>query len=145
MPQYQKAVYKSRAVEAVAMLKAITQAEEVYYLANGEYTSDISKLDVNVPEKLMSKTMAGTFDNKYSYSCSKLRCDARINNANMPSFQNNFKNIDTLTAGFKYCHMISDSEVEKNEMSKSICQSMGKLDDTSYDADWFNGKYFIMN
>ena len=145
VPQYQKAVYKSRAVEAITMLKAITQAEEVYYLANNEYTDDISKLDVEVPVALMSKNMAGAFENKYSYGCSKLRCDARVNNANMPSFQYNFRHIDTITAGFRYCHLKSDSDVEKNKTAKSICQSMGKVDNTSYDAEWFNDQYFILN
>ena len=144
LPQYQKAVYKSRATEAVSMLKAITEAEEVYYLANGKYTSDISELDVEVPAELRGRTIEGKFDDRYSYTCSTLRCDARIKNANMPSFQYNFKHIDSLTAGFRYCHMI-DENVEKNEKAQSICQSMGKLDSTSYDADWFNGKYFLLN
>ena len=46
LPQYKKAVYKSKAAEAVAMLSAITQAQEVYYLANGEYTDNVDELDV---------------------------------------------------------------------------------------------------
>ncbi len=141
VPQYQKAVYKSRTAEAVAMLRAITNAEEVYYLPNGEYTGDISKLDVEVPTELLrSNNMAGAFDDKYSYGCSEFRCDAQVNNANMPSIQYNFQHIDIITAGLKYCNI-----VEKNEIAKAICQSMGTVDSTSYDADWFNGKYFILN
>ncbi len=49
LPQYTKAVEKSRAAEALVMLKAIAQANEVYYLANGEYTQDINNLDIVVP------------------------------------------------------------------------------------------------
>ena len=48
LPQYQKAVAKSRTAEAVTNLKAITDAEEVYYMANGAYTDDLSLLDVQV-------------------------------------------------------------------------------------------------
>ena len=40
VPQYKKAVIKSRAVEAMTLLKAITDNQEVYYLNNGKYTSN---------------------------------------------------------------------------------------------------------
>ena len=47
LPQYQKAVYKSRFIQAKIVSKAITEAEELYYLANNAYTDDISKLDLS--------------------------------------------------------------------------------------------------
>jgi type IV pilus assembly protein PilE len=46
-PQYQKAVEKSRAAEALSIMKTIKQAEEIYYLTNGDYTTDFSKLDID--------------------------------------------------------------------------------------------------
>lgn len=46
LPQYQKAVVKSRLAAIQPMLTSIKQAEETYYLANGEYTDDITKLDL---------------------------------------------------------------------------------------------------
>ena len=49
LPQYQKAVWKSRYVQAKTMGESLAQAEEVYYLANGEYTQDISALSIDVP------------------------------------------------------------------------------------------------
>ncbi len=49
LPQYQKAVEKSRAVEALTMIKAAIQAEEVYYLANGDYTDNVDELDIIIP------------------------------------------------------------------------------------------------
>ena len=47
LPQYKIAVMKSRITQVIPYLKAVTNAEEVYYLANGEYTNDMSKLDVS--------------------------------------------------------------------------------------------------
>jgi len=47
VPQYKLAVMKSRITQVLPYLKAVKDAEEVYYLANGEYTNDINKLDVN--------------------------------------------------------------------------------------------------
>ena len=47
LPQYKKAVVKSRLAAVRPMLTAIKQAEEAYYLANNEYTNDITKLDLD--------------------------------------------------------------------------------------------------
>ncbi len=49
VPQYQKAVLKSRFATIKNLVQSLAQAEGVYYLSNGNYTSDISKLDIDVP------------------------------------------------------------------------------------------------
>ena len=143
VPQYKKAVYKSRAAEAVTMLKAITEAEEVYYLANNEYTDDIAKLDVNVPEELITSWLVAKFDDKYSYTCARKReCAAFSKNNDLPDFQFNFKHTDNVNSGKFYCNLGSGDN--KTDMAKSICQSMGRVDETRTEA-WAVGKYFIMN
>ena len=47
LPQYQVAVAKSRLSQAFALTKAIKEAEETYYLATGEYTTDLESLSVD--------------------------------------------------------------------------------------------------
>ncbi len=49
VPQYQKAVLKSRFVTLKHLAKSIAQAEEVYYLANNKYTPDVRNLDIDLP------------------------------------------------------------------------------------------------
>jgi len=49
LPQYQKAVKKTRLVQALPTLRAISQAKRTYYLANGNYTNDLDSLDVSLP------------------------------------------------------------------------------------------------
>ena len=49
VPQYQKAVEKSRATQAIILLKSLVQAQETYYLANGEYATRFDQLDVEIP------------------------------------------------------------------------------------------------
>ena len=49
LPQYQKVVEKARATEGLVMLKAIATANKAYYMANGEYATDIEALDIDVP------------------------------------------------------------------------------------------------
>ena len=45
VPQYQLAVEKTRAAEAVVNVKALAEAAELYYLANGEYPFHSENLD----------------------------------------------------------------------------------------------------
>ena len=49
LPQYQKAVYKSRYATIKHLAKALADAQEVYYLANGNYATKIEDLDIDMP------------------------------------------------------------------------------------------------
>ena len=46
LPQYEKAVWKSRATQLYTSLKAMHTAQEVYYLANGHYATSFDELDI---------------------------------------------------------------------------------------------------
>ncbi len=60
LPQYQRAVEKSRGVQVLALLKALGQAQEAYYVANGEYATTFGALDVVLPGEW---TSGGSFYN----------------------------------------------------------------------------------
>lgn len=64
LPQYQKAVEKSRAVQALTLLKTLGQAQEAYYLANNRYAVTFEELDVSVPGQFVP----GTTNNTSLYS-----------------------------------------------------------------------------
>lgn len=49
LPQYTRAVEKSRASEGITLVRAAAQAQKAFYLANGEYTADFSSLDFTFP------------------------------------------------------------------------------------------------
>jgi len=49
LPQYQLAVAKSRYATLKNLVKSLAQAEEVYYLANGQYTTHFEDLDISMP------------------------------------------------------------------------------------------------
>ena len=48
VPQYQKAVYKTRYATLKNFSESIAKAETVYYLANGTYTEDLDQLDIGL-------------------------------------------------------------------------------------------------
>lgn len=49
LPQYQKAVEKSKATQAMTLLKSVYQAAENYYLANGAWPTEFDELAVDIP------------------------------------------------------------------------------------------------
>ncbi len=49
LPQYQKAVYKSRYTALKPLVKSIQNAQESYYLANGTYATDFAQLEISLP------------------------------------------------------------------------------------------------
>ena len=49
LPQYQKAVIKSRVATILPFAKALKNAKEVYYMENGQYTRDATVLGVELP------------------------------------------------------------------------------------------------
>ncbi len=48
LPQYQKAVEKSKAAQGLSLLKSIAQAEESFYLIHGYYSYNIHNLDLDL-------------------------------------------------------------------------------------------------
>ena len=49
LPQYNKVIVKSRNAEMKAVVKAVIQAEQAYYLANGKYAANFNELDIDLP------------------------------------------------------------------------------------------------
>ena len=64
LPQYQKAVLKSRFTQAKVLAEASAKAQEIYYLANGEYVSNVEELDIQIPGKTDDNKITGN-----SYVC----------------------------------------------------------------------------
>ena len=49
LPQYRKAVGRAELAQVISATKAITNAQERFYLANGSYTTNLQDLDINLP------------------------------------------------------------------------------------------------
>ena len=54
LPQYQKAVWKSRYATLKSTVNAFAQAEEAYYMANGTYARDADELSLSFPGVISS-------------------------------------------------------------------------------------------
>ena len=62
LPQYEKAVMKSRYSNLMATVNALGTAEELYYMANGQYTNGFEALDI-APRNLIYNSP----NHKYRY------------------------------------------------------------------------------
>lgn len=59
LPQYQRAVAKAKFADVLIRIKALADAQERYFLANGEYSKDYLDLDVQVVVKDTGITFGG--------------------------------------------------------------------------------------
>lgn len=65
LPQYKVAVAKSRFANARTYINAIKTANEIYYLANGNYASALADLDLEFSCDLVQDTTAFKCDNYF--------------------------------------------------------------------------------
>lgn len=119
LPQYQKAVEKTRAMQGVQALKDILSAQQVYYETYGRYTHDLSKLDVDVaiPSDFKIVTQEG------------YRLIIQRTNAHGYTLNVNYE------GGFGYCFAR-----RKNTKDVKICQSISIGD---YAHDETDVRYYI--
>ena len=129
VPQYQKAVWKSRFATIKNLTKSIASAEEIYYLANGSYTKDWNALDITVD----GATSCTNGEDEHSY-CYFPWGDCRIslgktwvqcslyNQQNMfLGYKIMFNRLDDVAAGQIQCFGYNISS--ENDLQNQICQS----------------------
>ena len=61
LPQYRKAVDKSRYSQMISAARSIENAQDAFYLANGRYASDFDELDVSISKDLPIKTESNRY------------------------------------------------------------------------------------
>ena len=155
VPQYQRAVAKARTAEAVAMLKSLVLAEDVYFLANGTFARDISQLDIDVANGQVAPAFAQSnknTSNKYVYFCRQGGdCTADACNANMPfftSFPSSFNDTSEypVEAGGIYCvpRTWTAGCNEKSSVAEEICKSLN-ISGKKVDKPQNNTTYYRVN
>ncbi len=140
LPQYQVAVAKSRLSQAFVLAKSIKDAEEAYYLANGEYTTDLDTLGIDVGNyttvtnvtnflriKLKNQTVVQIGINGYGSSTKNNRVEIQL-----PTTDSKWHGIY-----FLFDHT-ADSSIAKhwcfgeNTAYQQACKSMGGVDKDQY-------------
>ncbi len=106
LPQYKKAILKSRATEAFTILKAIADAQKRYYLVNDSCTKNLSNLDININ------------NNFYKFDCQNCEgccCYARPINGSKPYFESSGKINRLYCRGTeKECELFSKNNISSD-------------------------------
>lgn len=125
LPQYQVAVGKARFVQGMVLAKAISQAQRVYYLSNGEYARDWDALDVSLPPggtKGLWNEDGITYSTKDFFCRTHFTCFLTVCSFKMPGkWMNAGYGVDSVGG---YCLASSDDE-GGTSLGKKICLAMG--------------------
>ena len=135
VPQYKLAVEKSRFSTLLTLAKAVRNSEEIYYLANDTYTTDLTRLDLKLPS-------GGTY-NENKNSVFYYSNGNQINiyksgtgkewQVNVKNWHHGAKGSILLAIGFKHSTSKNADKIVcyvygNNELAHRICQSLqGKL------------------
>ena len=130
LPQYQKAVAKSHAAEALSVIKTLTDAEEVYYMEYNEYTNNLEDLDVNVQNT----------SEYYEFLCNYLNfpsCLAKPRKTGYPAFEFNFEH--GTYPGKRWCQAW-DVPTRGDAKALAICKTFGG----QVDSQISHSTYYLM-
>ena len=122
LPQYEKAVLKSRMTEAQILGNTIVRAEQVYYLANGAYTAQMEDLDIGVSCTPLNSSVSG-------WRCKNL--DIRSpsgSHIQITPRGNPVWFFDYLFSGKSYCVASNSSS-----NAQSVCQSLTGVENPRLD------------
>ncbi len=125
LPQYRKAVDKSRYATMISTARSIENAQEAFYLANGRYSTGFDELDVSISKDLPTKEIEGA--NRFFIGSSGFLTDVSYTSAiyfdgddRVASFTLYHKH-GTLTPGQIRC----TTYVGQKKRGQAICESMG--------------------
>ncbi|MGN1058674.1 MAG: type IV pilin protein [Candidatus Avelusimicrobium sp.] len=116
LPQYQKVVLKSRFAAAKPLVKAIVDAQTVYFMANGKFSGDFEELDIQLPRGSSTDTPNHiNYPNGYCYiACLDHSCGGCVVHAGQIGV--------TLFADFK-SRQLTCIAYDGNALGHSICRS----------------------
>ena len=136
LPQYKVAVAKSRVGAMIPLLASLSQAQENYYLANGEYTNNIEQLDINLPAECIE--IIGSQGN---FTCGPyfllgIYTNGLVNLNYCPAHNYSFddcKNERTIHITFRPQHYTNPAQngyrhcsvYNQSKLSEAVCASLG--------------------
>jgi type IV pilus assembly protein PilE len=139
LPQYNLAVAKSKFSQLYLINKNIVDAQDIYFLINGEYATDIKTLDIEFPG-IQGCTYSGSF----------YRCPGGLSVAININFSKEFTSVfyTNMTNTFtvrqflrnkkKYC-----TARKASDFANKVCKALGGTLDTSVSFTDADNSYLI--
>ena len=119
VPQYKLAVAKSKYVQLMVMGNSIWQAEKMYYLANGKYTSNLNELDMD-----FFPTVFG----RYTYLDSKRYCYVNVEDSMQEVYcvdsTNKARYFRDFKKDSKSCSAVTDASDAEKAFVRKLCTNL---------------------
>ncbi len=117
LPQYQKAVLKARFMQLIVLQNAIHDAEDVYKLANGNYTWRLDELDISLPSGTITYSEA---DHKSMWYSSSSSYAISLSDSWSQGYNEGLSYVVSHATGGGSCRSYNRTDLEK-----SVCLSLG--------------------
>ncbi|MBR2082739.1 MAG: type II secretion system protein [Elusimicrobiaceae bacterium] len=118
LPQYQIAVNKARYVQLMELGDSIWQAQQIYYLANGEYADELDKLDITLPKGTSSTVR------RVTYPFGVCSISSSIKSAYCYMLDGSLYFAREFSAPERYCNVYPRAQ---KDLAQRICLSLGAV------------------
>jgi len=136
LPQYQKAVDKSRFAGLLSVAKSIKNAQEVYYLANGSYTTNWDELALGFDQTNLREGQEVKLSSNSNSPFSVLVKDTVLGASVRVIYHYSGKG--TSYDDFVYCYALKTSARAQN-----VCKALSNKQGFSPNFDDTNSRYTI--
>ncbi len=126
LPQYQRAVYKTRYATLKNLVQSMWTAQQIYHLANGRYATTFAELDIDMPAGTADPALwdAHTTDqNNYPWGYCRIRFNGsgklQVNCTNEQVGMGYLQGEN----GKRHCLVFGSLDAEDYPIQNSICKS----------------------
>jgi len=116
LPQYKKAVLKSRFATMKDIVRVVTEAQQRYFLTNGEYTKNAKDLDVDYRKYTTGLSFNGGICSLNWWNKPSEGIICILNTKPQITLANIYR------TSTKYCRVIYSSERRTDSLQDKICQ-----------------------
>jgi type IV pilus assembly protein PilE len=146
LPQYQRAVLKTRSAAVLPLLRALASAQERYFLYTDSYAGSFEDLDISLPKDAEISGERYVNDNvqcwiQTAQTPKSIYCKPAINKKTIGiAFENYFQKSVGTHQGRVYCWATLD-----NEIPNKICMEMSSKTTPDFVTSESNGYILFMN
>ena len=124
LPQYQKAVTKSRATELLTLVKHVKEMQDVYYLTHGSYAANCEELGLDAPSGYELNDKKRLVNEKKYFTLDCNRAYVSSSNEGKDRAAGIYQLSDADLFSFEYSFPFNEKKYQPN---KFWCFSLGNL------------------
>ncbi|WP_458402334.1 type IV pilin protein [Candidatus Avelusimicrobium sp.] len=134
LPQYRLAVMKARFASMMPIVTALAQAQEVYYLENGEYADSIENLSIEPPG---GGVISGASVSYYpKFSCRLMAQNVYCSGDDTGYYSQYLHHSSYPDQRFCVVYNVADGIGEGIKLRKKLCASYGSATKTFSSGEW---------